>query len=232
MQKRLVMAAAIAAILGAAAFSVFRAPWYEVRVGTDTIPLGLLTLDYPSFFLLLVTLLVNVYFFVRLLLTGLLLVNGGPTGTRAIAWYTPGGAQFQSGVSFAAALVMYAMKPDAYLVLGEAASRERVWGGLVLVGANLAAFVTILVISRDRALARTQTWVDDDGAPIPKRWIRSAPAERPLVKPPLESPGFTGGDPFRGAPPTGLAAALVKPPTKIDAPRKDDDDAPAPKLLT
>ena len=234
MQKRLVMTAVLAAILGGAALSAFRVPWYVASVGDDSVSLRLLDLEFSNLIVLVITLLVNVYFFVRLLFTGILVLNGGPTSTRVIAWYSPAGALFQAGASLVAAVVMYAMKPDAIDLLGEPARNERAWGGLLLVVANLAAVISIVVIWRDRVLARTQTWVDDEGVAIPKkkRWIRSAPQERPLVKPPLESPGSAGGDPFRAAPATGLEAALVKPATRVEAPRKDDDAAPAPKLLT
>ena len=234
MRKRLVMTAVIAAILGGAAYSAFRAPWYHATVGDwYATPLRLLDLDFPNVIVLLIAMLVNVYFFVRLLLTGMLLLNGGPTSTRVIAWYTPLGAHVQGGFALVSAIVMNAMTP-AFAVLDEPATLARSWGGALLVVCNVLAQIAIAWIARDRVLARTQTWVDDDGVAVPKRkrWIRAAPQERPLVKPPLASAGSFGGDPFRAAPATGLEAALVKPPAKVDVPRKDDDDAPAPKLLT
>jgi hypothetical protein len=234
MRNRLVTVAALAVVIGAAADSAFYAPWYVVRWYGVASELRLLDLDYPHFVVFTVALLVNVYFFVRLLLTGMLVLYGGPTSARTVAWLTPTAAYVQAGASLVAALVMYAMTPEPYVFADQALPREAASGGALLVGANLGALVALIVIGRNRALARTQTWVDDDGAPIPKkrhRWLRSAPAERPLVKAPLESAGMAG-DPFRGAPPTGLTAQLVKPPAKTEAPRRDDDAAPAPKLLT
>lgn len=234
MRKRLAMTAFIVAVVVTAAIAVFRAPWYRASAGADVARLALLDLDHDAVVVLLCALLVNVYFFVRLACTGILLLNGGPTSTRVIAWYTPFGAHVQGGFSLAAAVVMNVLAP-APVLLGEPAVFARSWGGPLLVACNVLAQVALVVMARDRTLAKTQTWVDDDGAPIPKRrrrWIRAAPQERPLVKPPLPPAPTVGGDPFRAPPPTGIAAALVKPEAKVDAPRVDDADAPAPKLLT
>jgi hypothetical protein len=233
MRKRLVIAAVLAAVIGAAAYSVFRAPWYVVRWHGVPSELRLLELDYPHFVVFIVALLVNVYFFVRLLLTGMLVIYGGPTSTRTVAWLTPAAAYVQTCASLVAAIVIYAMTPAPY-VIDEPLPRDAAWGGALLVAANVAALIALFVIARDRSLAKTQTWVDDDGTPIKKRhrWLRSAPAERPLGRAPLESAGMAGGDPFRAAPATGLTAQLVKPPEKTEAPRRDDDAAPGPKVLT
>ena len=231
MRKRLVMTAVIAAILGGAAGSAFRAPWYHATAGDYRTSLQLIDLDEPVL-VLLAAILVNLYFFVRLMFTGILLLNGGPTSTRVIAWYTPLGARVQGGCSLVASVVLNALTPSMTTLLDEPMTITRSWGGVLLVACNVLAQVAIAVIARDRVLAKTQTWVDDDGLPVPKkqRWIRIAPQARPLVKPPLAT--TAGGDPFRSAPATGLEAALVKPAVKAEAPRKDDEAAPAPKLLT
>jgi hypothetical protein len=234
MQKRLAMTAFIAAILGGAAFSAFRAPWYVASASDFSVPLRLTELDLEYMLVFLVALLVNVYFFARLIGTAILLLNGGPTSTRVIAWYTPAGAHIQGTFSLIAAVVVNVMTP-MHDVLGLPATIARSYGGALLIACNVLAQVAIFLIAHDRTLAKTQTWVDDDGAPVPKRkhrWIRAAPQQRPLVKPPLSSTPAVGGDPFRAAPPTGIEAALVKPKTNVEAPRKDDDAAPGPKLLT
>jgi hypothetical protein len=231
MTRRLAMTAVIAAILAAAACSAFGAPWYHASTRDYATPLGLFDID-DYVIVLLVAMLVNLYFFIRLMFTGLLLLHGGPMASRGVAWYTPLNAHLQGGCSLIGAIVMTAIPPSAAF-LGPTATVTRSWGGVMFVGCNVLAHIAIAVIARDRVLAKTQTWVDDDGVPLKKRnrWIRVAPQQRPLAKAPLATAaGF--GDPFRSAPATGLEAAIVKPAVKAAAPRKDDNAAPAPKLLT
>ena len=52
MQKRLVMTAVLAAILGGAAFSAFRVPWYVASVGDDSVSLRLLDLEFSNLIVL------------------------------------------------------------------------------------------------------------------------------------------------------------------------------------
>lgn len=232
MRKRLVTTAALAALIGVAAYSVYRAPWFVATTEYREVRLRLLDLDYAHVLVMITAVLVNAYFFLRLMVTGILVLLGGPTSTRTIAWYTPASALFQAAISLAAAIVLFMMSPSPPVLIDDVTEVAGSWGGILLLGANAGAIAALLAIARDRELARTQTWVDDNGVPKPRRrWIRAAPAERPLVKPPLAATGVPGGDPFRAAPPMGLAAKLVQPP-KIEAPRKDDDDAEPPKLLT
>ena len=231
MRQRLAMTVVIAAILAGAIWSAFHAPWYHARTRDYATTLELIDID-TYVVVLLVAMLVNLYFFVRLMFTGILVAYGGPTSKRVVAWYTPLGAHLQGACSLIAAIVMASITP-APAFLGEPATVTRSWGGTLLVACNVLAHVAIAIIARVRVLAKTQTWVDDDGVPLRKRnrWIRAAPQERPLVKPPLATAAGIG-DPFRSAPATGLEAALVKPAVKAEAPRKDDAAAPPPKLLT
>ena len=234
MKKQLAMIALIAAILGGAAYAMFRAPWYVASTADNyfVADLRLIELETKYLIVLIVAALVNIYFFVRLMFTGLLVLNGGPTSTRTIAWYTPFGAHLQGAFAVAAAIVMNVLTPE-HSIFGLPAQVERSWGGWMFLACTVAAHLAIAMIARDPELARTQTWADDEGVPIKKkrRWIRAAPQERPLVRPPLVGTTNVGGDPFRAAPPTGLEAKLVKPETKKEAPRVDDKDAPAPKHL-
>jgi hypothetical protein len=234
MSKRIAMTAFIAAILGGAAYAVFSAPWFRINLFGYSDAYTFIDIDASNVLLQLGAFLVVLYFFVRLLMTGLLVFLGGPTSTGKIAWYTPAGAHLQGAFAFAATIVLATLSPD---LSGESSllTYERSWGGLLLVACAALAHVAIYLVARDSTLAKTQTWADDEGKPIAKpkrRWIRAAPAERPMIKsPPLPPSAHAAGDPFRGITTAPTAMKMVQPPTKI-APRVDDTNAPVPKLLT
>jgi hypothetical protein len=180
--------------------------------------------------------LVTLYFFARLFMTAILMLLGGPTSTRKIAWYTPFGAHVQCGIANVAAIAMVVVRPEVHIENMDI-TLERSWGGPLLVGVTLLAQVAIYWIAQDRDLAVTQTWITDESDPeyVPKkksRWVRLQQRERPLVKPPLSPAASVDANAYRAAPPTGLAAQLVTPETKTAVPRADNTDAPQPKLLT
>lgn len=236
MTKRLAMAALIAAILAAAVVAVFHAPWYRAYFsvfGERVVPLRMVdALDHHAL-VVLVALLANLYFFARLLFTGLLLLVADER-TRVVAWYTPRGAHLQGAVALAANVALNLLPAHHSTLLQSDVPLTRSWGGPLLVVASLAAHVVIHLIARDSQLARTQVWADADGAPLRKRsrWIRAPRQERPLVKsPPLPPLAPLGGDPFRAGPATGIAARIVQPATQVAVPRTEDKDAPDPKLL-
>ncbi len=237
MKKRLGMAAFIAALIGGWALSLFELPWYRVGYDGVSIPAKLEDFHGGEIIPQIVGMLITIYFFARLMFTGILVLLGGPTSTRKIAWYTPLRAHVQGGFALAAVIVAVVWTPKVKLGFADAyATIERSWGPWLALACTVLAHVAIHLIKRDPELARTQTWpADEEPRYVPKRkqrWIHSEPQERPLVKsPPLAQGASVDAVPFREAPPVGLAANLVKPETKSEAPRADDSDAPGPKLL-
>src|SRR5688500_4320431 len=146
MKKRLLMTAFIAAILGGAAYATFRAPWYHFETPFFSPSYSLFELDFEDAIVVLVAALVNIYFFTRLMFTGLLVLNGGPTSTRTVAWYTPLGAHMQGGFALIAAIVLTMMKPLA-MVLGSPAQVTRGWGGAAFVACVVLAHGAIFFIA-------------------------------------------------------------------------------------
>ena len=225
MKARLAALVLFAAILAGAAIALFRAPWFIARVYGVREPVLLIDAGGSYVPLFAAALLVNLYFFTRFLFAGFLLVNGRPTASGTIAWFTPRGAHAQGAFALAGGIAMNLFVPT---------TDARSWGGPLFVACIALAHVAIGLVARVPQLACTQGWAAPPAQSRPKkrrRWLRTAPQERPLVKPPLPPAPNIGGDPFRAPAPTGIAAKLVKPPAKIDAPRADVDNAPAPKLL-
>jgi hypothetical protein len=236
MKKRLGMAAFLAAIIGGWALAMFEVTWYQVTLDGVTVPAKLENLHGRDIVPQVIAGFVTLYFFMRLMFTGILVLLGGPTRTRKIAWFTPTGAHIQGGLAIAAAIVMVAMKPSVQ-VFGKAALVERSWGGPLVLLCALVAQVAIAMIARDPELAVTQKWpVDETPRYRPRhheKWIHAEKQDRPmLAKAPLPGPANVDSDPFRAGAPTGLAAELEKQQPKRETPRADDKDVPGPKLLT